>query len=304
MKALITGIEGFVGPHLNSLLKKYNLQTFGTYFQPVKNPEDFIHLDVTNREEVFEVLKKVQPDYIFHLAGFSSVKLSFKAPEKCQEINVQGTRNILDAIVENKLNCKVLIVSSAEVYGEPQLIPLTESHQLVAKSPYGESRIAQEALCEQYSKQHGLFIIISRSFNHTGPGQMDTFVMSSFAKQIVEMEKEPSGVIKVGNLEAIRDFSDVRDVVKAYYLALVEAKKGEKYNVCCGNGYKLKDLLQMMINKSPCNVQVEQDPSRLRPNDIPVLIGDNTKFKKATSWEPEIDIETTLQDLMDYWRGV
>jgi GDP-4-dehydro-6-deoxy-D-mannose reductase len=301
MRALVTGAEGFVGPYLISFLKKEGIDAFGTYFRSESKKKNFYRMDVTDKEEVFNLMKKIKPDYLFHLAGFSSVKASFDNPELCMKINVEGTRNILDAIFQNSLKTKILVVSSAEVYGKPKFLPITEEHPLSASSPYGESRIKQEELCAEYAK-NGLFIVISRSFNHTGPEQTDTFVIPSFAKQIALIEKSKQKVINVGNLGAVRDFSDVRDVVRAYYMLLKKGNKGEKYNVCSGKGYVLKDILKKLTYISGADILIEKDTERMRAADIPALVGDNTRIRETTGWKPEIDIDETLRDVLEYWR--
>ncbi len=301
MKALVTGAEGFVGPYLLSFLQEQGLEVFGTYFEGQKTDKNFYNLDVTNKKSVNDIITQIKPDFLFHLAGFSSVKQSFENPELCKRINVEGTRNILDAVLNNKLKTKILIVSSAEVYGKPKFTPITEEHPLSANSPYGESRIMQEKLCGEYVK-NGLFIVISRSFNHTGPGQPDIFVIPSFAKQIALIEKGKQESIKVGDLDVIRDFSDVRDVVRAYYLALTKNKKCDVYNISSGKGYTLKELLDKMIVLSKSKIKIEKDKERIRKSEIPSLIGDNSKFSKATGWKQEIDIEKTLNDTLGYYR--
>ncbi len=303
MISLVTGSEGFVGPYLVSLLKAEGYTVFRTDLRGPSEQKDFYTLDVTDREKVFKVIEETKPDYIFHLAGFSSVKASFDHPELCKQINVEGTRNVLDAIAETTPKAKILVVSSAEVYGTPEKLPITEEHPISAKTPYGESRLLQEALCRESSDKKGLQVVITRSFNHTGPGQQDIFVIPSFARQITQIEKGKQDSIKVGNLDAIRDFSDVRDVVKAYLLLIEKGVSGELYNVCSGKGHSIKSLLDKMIAISSANIKIEHDPVRMRKIYIPELIGDNTKLKEATGWKPEIMIEQTLIDTIEYWRN-
>jgi GDP-4-dehydro-6-deoxy-D-mannose reductase len=259
-------------------------------------------MDVTDPINVMEIIEKTRPDYIFHLAGFSSVAASFQNRDVCKKINVGGTQNILEAVVKAKIKPHILIVSSAEVYGKPAFIPITEKHPLDPQSPYAESRIEQERVCSDYIKNHKVHIVISRSFNHSGPGQSDTFALSNFSKQIAMIEKGLQGSIKVGNLDAIRDFSDVRDVVKAYYLLSVNGKKGEVFNVCSGKGHAIKELLGILLNLSSMQIAIEADPARLRPSDIPVLVGDNTKCTSRVGWRPTIPIESTLENLLEFWR--
>ena len=302
MKALVTGIEGFVGPYLSSFLVNQGIEVFGTFFAPTSPGNNLYHMDVTNKQEVESVIQKVCPDHVFHLAGFSSVAASFSNPYACKKINVEGTKNLLDAIASTGIKTKILIVSSAEVYGKPRFIPITEKHPVNPLSPYAESRVEQERACLAYAKEHKLDIVISRSFNHSGPGQSDTFVLSSFAKQIAMIEKGKQSSLKVGNLDAIRDFSDVRDVVKVYYLLLKRGKSKEIYNVCSGKGYSIKELLEMLIKKSSMSIVTESDPARLRKSDIPILVGDNSKCVKRTRWQRAYPIEKELADILAYWR--
>jgi GDP-4-dehydro-6-deoxy-D-mannose reductase len=302
MKALITGIDGFVAPHLNSLLKNKGIETVTTYNSAETAPRESIHMDITNETEVTEVIKTTSPDMIFHLAGFSSVAKSFENPALCMKINVDGTKNILDAVRLLGLKTKILVVGSAEVYGKPVLVPITENHPLSANTPYGESRIKQEALCDEYVTKYDLFVVVSRGFNHTGPGQIDTFAIPSFAKQITLIEQGKQTELKVGNLNAIRDFSDVRDVVNAYYLILKKGKKGEKYNVCSGNQQSMKNILNVLINKAKKKIMVTEDSNRMRPSDIPILVGDNTKLRETTGWKPQIKLEQTMSDVLEFWR--
>jgi GDP-4-dehydro-6-deoxy-D-mannose reductase len=302
MRALVTGAEGFVGPHLIDYLEKLGIETYGTYLHTVTIKKNFLHMDVTDKKEVYNIIKKIRPDYLFHLAGFSSVKKSFETPELCRKINTEGTRNILDAILENGLNTRMLLVSSVEVYGKPQSVPITEDHQLNPQTPYGESKLMQELICKEYVKKHGIFVVISRSFNQTGPGQTDSFVIPSFAKQIALIEKGQQDSIKVGNIEVIRDFSDVRDVIRAYYKLLEKGKKGEIYHVCSGKGYKIKELLSGLVSLSTKDIRIDEDPDKLRNIDLVNIIGDNTKLIQAIGWRPEIPMEKTLGDVLEYWR--
>lgn len=302
MKALITGIEGFVGPYLEKFLISNNIKTSGTFLNSNTQNKAHFQMDITNKEEVFTIIKKISPDLIFHLAGFSSVSKSFENPALCKKINVLGTKNLLDAVIQSKLSSKILVVSSSEVYGVPLTVPINESHPLNPISPYGESRVEQEKLCADYIKKHPLFIIVSRSFNHTGPGQQPIFVVPSFASQLIENKKGSERTLKVGNLNAVRDFTDVRDVVRAYYLLATKGRSGEIYNVCSGKGYSINYILKTLLSLSSSKIKVESDPQKSRPSDIPVLLGDNSKLQRETGWKPEIDFNDTLKDVLDYFR--
>ena len=304
MKALITGIDGFVGPYLAALLNSLGNTTIGTFLIGSGIDSLSRHMDITDEQEVLDIISETAPDCIYHLAGFSSVSLSFSNPEACMKINVKGTKNLLDAVKASGIEPRIFIVSSAEVYGIPDYLPIDENHPLKPQSPYAESRIEQERLCLKYARELGMYIVISRSFNHTGPGQSDTFVISSFAKQIVNVENGLQDTIKVGNLEAIRDFSDVRDIVNAYQLLLEKGKQSDIYNVCSSTYHSIKELLDMLGSLSTHEIVIERDPSRMRPSDIPILYGDNSRCARQTGWRNEISIEKTLNDLLEYWRGI
>lgn len=305
MKSLITGVSGFVGPYLakHLLNNKYKVLGIDLIKKKIENVFSY-QVDILDREGLFSVMRKVKPNYVFHLAAQSSVKKSFEQSELTKKINVGGTKNLLDSVLNAKVNPAILIVSSAQIYGIPQQIPITEQHPLNPVSPYAESRLEQEKLVLNYCKKHGMRIVISTSFNHIGPGQSAEFVCADFAKQIVEIEKGlRKPLIKVGNLEAKRDFTDVRDMVKGYLLALEKGKAGECYNLCSGKAYSIEEILHMLIKISKCkDIKVEKDPKKIRPDDIPILLGDNTKFRKHTGWKPEIHIVQTLKDIMEYWR--
>lgn len=268
-KALITGINGFVGPYLRKELEANGYRVYGL---DLHGTEGAYACDITSFEQVFKVVDAVKPDFIFHLAGFSSVAKSFENPLLCFKINVEGTKNLLDAIVKVGLKPKILIVSSAEVYGVPKYLPIDEKHPLDPISPYGKSRVEQEKLALGYD----LHVVISRSFNHTGPGQPTTFVIPSFKKQVDEAKD--GDTIYVGNLDVVRDFSDVRDVVKAYRILLEKGKAKEIYNVGSGIGYRLRDILESLIKKSGKRLMVEIDPDKLRKNDIFKVVSDNKKI--------------------------
>ncbi len=306
MNALITGIEGFVGPHLAKVLLEKKYAVCGTYLGSVHKKIEgvnYVHLDVTDKKEATRVISKIRPDYIFHLAGFSSVSLSWKNPERCFEINVEGTRNLLDAVLAAKISPTILIVSSAEVYGKPVQLPITENHPTNPVSPYAKSRLEQEKVVLEYVNKKRIRAIISRSFNHTGPGQAPIFVCSSFAYQIARIKKglqEP--VIKTGDLSVTRDFTNVRDVVTAYVLAVEKCTIGEIYNICSGKAYSIKEILDMLILISgKKDIRVVTDPEKVRPVDVPVLFGSNSKISLLSGWAPAIDIQSTLSEVYSYF---
>jgi len=291
MRAVITGGAGFVAKFLREELEKTGTSVIGI---DIVSGSDRI-IDITDRACVFELIEEIRPDIVFHLAAQASVKKSWDEPELTKKINVDGTRNILDAMKTSVPESKIVAISSAEVYGIPERLPITEEMELKPTSPYGKSKVSQEEVV----RNSGISYVILRSFPHTGPGQADMFVCSNFAKQIVDLE-EKGGVIKVGNLEAKRDFTDVRDIVRAYTVAAI--KCSGVYNICSGVSYSIKEILDKLVNLATAHIAVETDETRLRKNDIPNLVGDNSKFCNETGWKPQIGINDTLKDMLDYWR--
>lgn len=290
-----------MGPYLENCLKESGHEVFGFERTFKGGTENIYYGDILNFSDVEHAVFEVLPDAVIHLAGFSSVKKSFEEPDLCHKINVEGTKNLFETCVKLPKKPKVIVISSAEVYGKPEFVPITEEHPLKPLSPYGESRVAQENLARKYFDR--LEIVILRSFNHTGPGQQPIFVVGDFVKQIKEIEafnKEP--ILFAGNIDAIRDLMDVRDVVKAYSQSIIKAKACETYNICSGRGYKIGDILDMLISLSGLNIEVVQDRIRLRPSDIPVLIGSNKKFNIDTEFMPELSFEQTLKDMLDFAR--
>lgn len=309
-KALVTGINGFAGTHLNNLLVQEGYEVFGTVKPSSAPPQDknLFSVDITDFEELKRVIDSVSPNFIYHLAALTSPAQSFKDPSSTLTNNIGGQLNILEAVKQLQLmETKVLVVSSAEVYGAVMHneLPINENTPLRPLSPYAVSKIAQDFLGYQYYHSQGVKTIRVRPFNNIGPSQAPFFVVPSFAKQIAEIEKglqEP--ILKVGNLEARRDFTDVRDVVKAYVQLMEKGADGEVYNVGCGKSYKIKEILDMFLSLSDTKIIVENDPDRMRPGDIPELRCDYNKLYKATGWKPEISIETSLKDTLDYWRNI
>lgn len=299
MKILITGIGGFVGPYLAENLKNHGYDVYGIERHGSGSDKIFLG-DILDTDFLSKTINDLKPDLIFHLAGFSSVQKSFSDPELCMKINVQGTKNILELLSHSQKKTRLVVISSAEIYGIPKLVPIAESHPLKPTSPYGQSRLAQEDLISSYPDHD---IVILRSFNHTGPGQQSTFVVSDFAKQIIEIEKgmkDPT--VHVGNLEAVRDFTDVRDIVEAYRCAIEKAQPHTPYNVCSGTGDTIASILEKLIALSGLTIEIVQDSARTRPSDVPKLIGSHDRFTEATGWHPQIPFERTLSDMLDWWR--
>ena len=311
-KALITGITGFVGPHLARHLLEEGLEVFGiARWRSNTNRLEGLNIklengDVRDGVSLQKVISEIRPDYIFHLAAQSFVRESWNAPLETVGTNVLGCINILEAVRQSNPECIVHIAGSSEEYGriETKNLPVTESCLLQPLSPYGVSKVAQDLLGQQYWHSYGIKTVITRAFNHEGPGRGEVFATSTFAKQIAEIEKGKKPTIYVGNLEAVRDYTDVRDTVRAYLLATRLCNFGEPYNICSGVGWSMEKMLRTLLELSTfqSSICIEEDPSRLRPSDVPILLGDCSKFKERTSWKPQIPFTQTLEDLLNYWR--
>jgi len=312
-KAFITGLTGFAGKHLASHLLESGFEVSGTYLtaesvQEMRNRDqiDLHQLDLIDREKTYSILESVKPDYIFHLAAIASPRESFRDPMNTFTTNISGELNIFEAIRKLDLfETKTLIISSAEIYGHvnPSDLPMDEETPYMPTNPYAVSKITQDYLALMYHLTHKLKIVRVRPFNHVGPGQAPIFAISAFAKKIVEVEKGRQSVMKIGNLTSKRDFTDVRDMVKAYLLALEKGEDGQVYNLGSGKSHKMADILDMMIAMSESEIKTEEDQSLMSPSDDPELLCDSSKFTKLTGWKVEIPIEKTLQDTLDYWRA-
>ncbi|HSX09097.1 MAG TPA: GDP-mannose 4,6-dehydratase [Candidatus Saccharimonadales bacterium] len=316
-KILITGITGFVGKHLTEhLLEQQSFEIYGTYRTEANlgnlgDLADKLHLaqiDLHDADKVEELIVSIQPDYIFHLAAQASPSKSFAAPVETLTNNIVSEFSILNALKKNKMDrTRVMIVSTSETYGivRPEDNPVDEDTPLRPATPYAVSKIAQDYLSLQYQLAYKLDIVRLRPFNHIGPGQKEGFVVADFAKQIVEIEKgQMDAIISVGNLDAKRDFTDVRDMVKAYGLSLEKCESGEVYNIGTGKSHKIEDILTTLLSLSEKKIEVRTDPERVRPIDVPEIRCDCTKFHALTNWQPEIELKKTLQDILDYWRKI
>jgi GDP-4-dehydro-6-deoxy-D-mannose reductase len=312
LRALITGIAGFVGSHLAELLLKegYNVYGIVRYRSKLDNIEHIkseIHLlnaDLRDSLSMEIAIREARPDYIFHLAAQSYVPMSWKAPSDTIETNVVGTINLYEAVRKLGLNTQIQFAGSSEEYGlvYPDEVPIIEENELRPLSTYGVSKVAGDRLSYQYFKSYGLNIVITRGFNHTGPRRGEVFVTSNFAKQIAEIEKGAEPIIYVGNLEAIRDFTDVRDMVRAYFLTMNNCQFGVPYNICSEKAVTINSVLNRLLSMTKVEIKVVQDVKRIRPSDVPILQGDCTKFKIATGWERNFPLDETLEDLLNYWR--
>jgi GDP-4-dehydro-6-deoxy-D-mannose reductase len=314
MRVLITGVTGFVGSHLADYLQAQDgIEVLGTHrwrsrmdnIAHLRGRIGLVECDLGDAPAVRRMLEAVRPDRVFHLAAQSYVPTSWLAPSETFRTNVLCQLNLFEAARELKLETRFQIAGSSEEYGlvKPDEVPIREDNPLRPLSPYAVSKVAQDFCAYQYWMSYRLFIVRTRGFNHTGPRRGEVFVTSNFARQIAEIEKglrEP--VVRVGNLDAQRDFTDVRDMVRAYWLALERGEPGEVYNLCSGRAYRIGQVLDILLGLSPAKVTVQEDPARLRPSDVPVLLGDCSRFRQATGWTPTIPFEVTLKDLLDYWR--
>jgi len=320
-KVLITGITGFVGSHLADYIienhpkvKIIGLARWRSPTENISNILDKINLlygDLTDLPSIKTLLSKEKPDVIFHLAAQSYVPYSFQAPIATLESNVIGTCNLLEAVKELKLSTDydpvIHICSSSEVYGQVQKgeTPIKETNHFRPASPYAVSKVGEDMLAKQYWDSWKIQTIRTRMFTHTGPRRGSVFVVSNFARQIAAIEagiKPP--VVKVGNLDSIRTFTDVRDAVHAYWLLVTKCPPGEVYNIGGIETMKVGEMLDMLIDISKNkNINVKVDPERLRPSDVTLQIPSTDKFRKQTGWKPEIKFEKTLRDTLDYWRN-
>lgn len=311
MRVLITGVAGFVGGHMVDFLRREapDAVVVGLDSRPGRRAQslaiEIVQADLEDASSVRAAIARVSPDRVIHLAAQSSPQRSWEDPERTLRTNVLGMLHLLEAARAQPVAPRILAVGSADEYGLVQSheLPLREDAPLRPASPYAASKVAAGYLALQYALSPGLPVVRTRTFHHTGPRRGEQFAESSFARQLAEIEAgQRPPRLEVGNLESVRDFTDVRDVVRAYWALLDRGARGEIYNVCSGRGVKLEELLQGLIALSGLRVEVHVDPARLRAADAPVLIGDPSRLRAATGWEPEIPIDRTLRDLLGYWR--
>lgn len=297
MKALITGSAGFVGQHLAEHLSNEGDEVFCSDLS-VGGP------DLLDAAGITDLMSKIRPDYVYHLAGQADVKASWEDPLSTFRVNAEGTLNMLLACQLFNVK-KVLCVSSAEVYGSVQKseLPITEKHVLNPSNPYAASKSAAEILCKQMGSPN-FEIMRARSFNHFGPGQKENFVAAALAKRMLLAEQLGQPEITVGNLKTIRDFTDVRDVVRAYRLILTRGVGGNVYNVCSGIGREIQDLATALLSQIDSELDLKIDPNLHRPADTPVLIGDYSKLQKQTGWEPRIEFDQTIKDTIESTKAL
>jgi GDP-4-dehydro-6-deoxy-D-mannose reductase len=315
-KFLITGFSGFVSHHFIEYLEDNEIHAvvkgIDIHYPDIRQADfnhvkyDFDKIDLLDKGKVENIIFEFQPDYILHLASFSSVAFSWKEPNISFQNNTNIFLNLLEAIRKLKITTRILSVGSSEQYGnvEQEDLPLTEDHSLNPVSPYAVARVSQELLSKIYAHGYGLDIVMTRSFNHFGPFQKDVFVLPSFVKQIVVMKYNgaKNNQLTTGDVTIIRDFTDVRDVASAYYMLLTTGKKGEVYNVCSGTGWSLKEIIDKISSALKIDVQVVPNASLFRPDDNRAIIGSNEKLRSAVNWAPKYTLEETLNEMIAYWQ--
>ncbi len=313
-KAFITGAAGFAGGFLTEHLLSNGIAVTGTYlssdqlkFTSEFKEAKFVKLDLLDADATLKLIKDEKPDYIFHLAALTSPSESFSNPSLTITNNITAQVNVLEAMKNGAVDATALIISSADVYGvvDEKDLPIDEETPFMPVNPYAVSKLTQDFLALQYFLSYDLKIVRVRQFNHIGPRQSTRFVVPAFANQIAQIEKgQQEPVIKVGNLTAKRDFTGVRDIARAYLLAVEKGKAGDVYNIGSGKSYIVSEILDNLLSLSSKKILVETDKDKLRPKDEPDLVCDNSKFTNITGWEPEINIEQTLKDTLDYWRNI
>ncbi len=314
-RVLVTGVTGFAGSHLvDYLLTRGDCEIVGIqrWRSRTENIEHFrdritlLECDLRDAASTRDTLERVRPDWIFHLAAQSFVPTSWIAPTESLTTNVIGQVNLFEAVRRIGLKCRIQIACSSEEYGlvHPDEVPIKETNPLRPLSPYAVSKVAQDLLGYQYWMSWKVDCVRTRGFNHEGPRRGPVFVASDFAKQIADIEQgRKPPVLNVGNLEAQRDFTDVRDIVRGYWLALEKGESGEVYNLCSGRAWSIRQVLDLLLGMTRAKIEVRQDPARLRPSDVPIHQGDHTKFVKATGWKLTIPFEQTLRDMLEHWRA-
>ncbi len=314
-RVLITGVTGMAGSHLADFLlaEQKDCEIFGVKrsrspmanIETIKDKITLVDADLTDGTAVSNLIAVARPDYIFHLAAHSFVPDSWRNPYSTLHDNIGMQLHIFEAVRQAGLDPVIQIACSSEEYGKvlPEELPINENNPLRPLSPYGVSKVAQDLLGYQYFQSYGLKVIRTRAFNHEGPRRGEVFVSSNFAKQVAEIEaKLKPPVVYVGNLDAQRDWSDVRDVIRAYWLAVKHCTAGEEYVIASGVSRSIQEMLDLLLSFSDTKIQVTTDAKRLRPSDVLILQGDPGKFKKATGWSPRYSFHDTMLDLLNYWR--
>jgi GDP-4-dehydro-6-deoxy-D-mannose reductase len=313
LRALITGITGFAGGHLAAhLLARGDVEVLGIAYDEgcgldhLDRPVEVVIGNLQDPQLAADILAKVKPDHIYHLAAQAYVPAAWSDPWDTFINNIRPELNMLQLMANHSLKTRMLVVASNEIYGAvpPDKLPVDETAPLEPNNPYGVSKVVQDLLARQYFLSHNVDVVRARSFNHLGPRQSPHFVAASFARQIAEAEmglREP--VIYVGNLESQRDFTDVADVVRAYALLMEKGRSGEAYNVASGRPRSVQSLLDILLGMSTVQLRVEPDEARTRPADVSIIYGDITKLRNDTGWEPSIPFEESLRRTLAYWRA-
>ena len=309
IKALIIGGAGFVGDYLiNHLVDeiKWEVSVTKMSMESLNNDKAKIYnLDILDKVQIEEVLEKVRPDYIFHLAAQSSVALSWKNPGLTIDVNIKGSVNVMDAIRVLDYKPRMLFIGSGEEYGhiKPEESPIIEENIVRPGNIYAATKVCQNMIGKIYSDAYDMDIMMVRAFNHIGPNQAPMFVVADFCKQVVEIERgEKEPIIYTGNLNAKRDFTDVRDVVRAYGLLIQKGKKGETYNIGSGNAIAIQEILDRILKLSKVEIKNEVDAAKIRPVDVPIIEANIAKVNESTGWMPMISLDTTLLETLEYWR--
>jgi GDP-4-dehydro-6-deoxy-D-mannose reductase len=295
MRAFVTGGHGFVGPWLIKHLEEQGDEVVAPGLE----------VDITDADAIAQAVSAARPDAVYHLAALANVSDSWEHPARTFEVNATGTLHVLDAARRVEPLPRVLLVCSAEVYGvvAPEQLPITEDTPLRPVTPYAASKVAAEFLGMQAHLGYGLPVVRVRAFNHVGPSQSGTFVVSDLARRIAEAARDGARVLRVGNLSPRRDFTDVRDVVRAYRLLIERGEAGGVYNVCSGRAIAIEELARRLLDLAGADLVLETDPALVRPVDVPVLLGDPTRIREGVGWEPEIPLDATLRDVLEDWRG-
>lgn len=307
MKALIIGAAGFVGGYLIDALKAVDFDVYATKLkhENIDGGVNVYNLDLTDFSDVCELINEIKPDVIYHLAAQSSVKLSWEKPQMTANINILGAINLFEAVRLHSPSSKVLVIGSSEEYGDIDYeCAVNEECVPQPKNIYALTKLTQEKLAEIYVRAYNLHIIMTRSFNHIGPRQSSQFVVADFCNQVASIEKgKHKPIITVGNLDSYRDFSDVRDVVRAYIVLSEKGYAGEVYNVGSGETIQIKEILNIILSMSESKIEISVDAAKFRPIDVPSIKADISKIKKL-GWKPEISVKKSVSDTLDYYRGI
>ncbi|MDE7310485.1 MAG: GDP-mannose 4,6-dehydratase [Eubacterium sp.] len=309
-KALIIGAAGFVGSYLaRELWENHHMEVHVSKLPQEKLRIEYAHvhdLDILHKDEVAGLLYEIRPDYIFHLAAQSSVSIAWKNPGLTVDVNIKGCIHVLDAVRELFYKPRILLVGSGEEYGQIRAneVPVAEDNHLRPGNLYAATKACQNMIGNIYAQAYDMDLLMVRSFNHIGPGQAPAFVVSDFCRQVAQIEagiQQP--VMYVGNLEARRDFTDVRDVVRAYALLIQRGQAGETYNVGSGHAYAIREVLDLILSLSAADIRIETDPNKIRPVDVPVIEADISKLHQAVGWRPFLPLVQTLRETLDDWRA-